>query len=181
MAGPCVNDTPSIALDIVGSPLGELEATKRNRDTNYSGTAGDDTTHNVDDTGVAHTLSQTWNIKNGPLGLATTASDEAHGIIVCAVNPIFIHASGGDISIVGFARLNLDGVLSDERDMISTGVDFPAGTSGFIPWGSLVADLDLAIGGDVDVQLFLSITQTGASGPWTFRYGGSKMVASLGY
>lgn len=180
MSGPCVEDTPSISLDVVGSP-GSLEATKRNRDTSFSGTAGDNVTHNVNDTGVAHTLSQTWNVKNGPLGLATTATDEAHGLIVVAVNPIFIAASGGDISIVGFARLNVGGVLSDERDMISTGVDFPAGTSGFLPWGALVGNLDLAIGDDVDVQLFLSLTQTGASGPWTFRFGGSKMVANLGY
>jgi hypothetical protein len=180
MADPCVDDTPSIALATAGSPS-RLSATKRNRDTAFTGTAGDDTTHNVNDSGVAHTLSQIWNVKNGPAGAAATATDEAHGIIVCAVNPIFIEASGGDITITGFARLNLDGVLSDERDMISTGVDFAAGTSGFLPWGALVANLDLAIGADVDVQLFLSLTQTGASGPWTFRMGGSKMVASLGY
>jgi hypothetical protein len=180
MAGPCADDTPSISLAVVGSP-GSLEATKRNRDTAFTGTAGDDTTHNVNDHDTPHTLSQTWNVKNGPLGLATTASDEAHGIIVCAVNPIFIAASGGDISITGFARLNVDGVLTDERDMISTGVDFAAGTSGFLPWGALVGLLDLAIGADVDVQLFLSLTNVGASGPWTFRFGGSKMVASLGY
>ncbi len=180
MAGPCVEDSPSIELEVVGAP-GSLLATKRNRDTSFTGTAGDDTTHNVNDHDTPHTLSQTWNVKNGPDGLATTATDEAHGIIVVAVNPIFIAASGGDISITGFARLNVDGVLSDERDMISTGVDFPAGTSGFLPWGSLVGNLDLAIGADVDIQLFLSLTQTGASGPWTFRFGGSKMVASLGY
>lgn len=180
MADPCVDDTPSIALATTGVPA-VLAATKRNRDTHFTGTAGDDTTHNVNDTGVAHTLSQTWNCKNGPAGLAATATDSASGIIVVAVNPVFIEASGGDISIVGFARLLLDGVIKDERDMISTGVDFPAGTSGFLPWGALVTTLDLAIGADVDIQLFLSLTQTGASGAWTFRFGGSEMVASLGY
>lgn len=180
MSGACVNDTPSIELLLVGSPE-SLEANKRNHDTTFTGTAGDDTTHNVNDNDTPHTLAQTWNCKNGPDGLATTATDETQGIVVVALNPVFIAASGGDITIEGFARLTIDGDLADERDWASTGVDFPAGTSGFIPWGSLVGQLVIPIGGDVDIDLLLSITQTGASGPWTFRFGGSKMVANLGY
>lgn len=180
MADPCVADTPSIDLETTGSPS-VLSATVRNNGTTFSGTIGDDTTHNVNDHDTPHTLTQTFNVKNGPAGTVASASIASQGIVVVAINPVFIAAPSGDITITGFARLTIDGDVVDERDMISTGVDFPAGTSGFIPFGSLVGQLDIPIAGDVDVEVELEIEQTGASGPWTFRWGGSKLVAELTY
>lgn len=180
MADPCVDDTPTIELNTAGSPA-VLTANVRNHATTFSGTLGDDTTHNVNDNNTDHTLAQTFNVENGPAGSALTASVASQGIVVVALNPVFIAASGGDITITGFARLTIDSVIADERDMPGTGVDFPAGTSGFIPWGALVGQLDIPIGGDVDIDVELLIRQTGASGAWTFRWGGSKLVAELTY
>lgn len=180
MADPCVDDTPTIELLTAGDPA-ILTANVRNPADTFSGTAGDDTTHNVNDNNTPHTLAQTWNIANGPNGGAPTASARCKGIVVCQVNPIFVHATGVDVTLEWFARLIVGGVLADERDCIATGLDIPAGTSQLVSPGGLVGQIDLAIGADVDVDLLLSIENIGASGTWTFRFGGSKMVANLGW
>jgi hypothetical protein len=173
MADPCVTDTPYIALDTAGSPA-VLSATLRNPEETYSGTLGDDTTHNVTDTGVVHTLTQSYVISNA----GGTAA--MRGIVVCALNPIFVFGTN-DVSLVPFARLTVGGVIADERDIAATGVDVPAGTSQLFGLGALVGQIDIAAGASVTIDVLETIKNIGASGQWSFRFGGSKMVIQEGF
>lgn len=173
MADPCVDTTATIALSTAGTPA-VLSADVRNPASTFSGTLGDDTTHAVTDTGVPHTLDQSFTVPNA-------GSKSASGIVVVALNPIYLHATGDDITIVGFARLTVDSVVVDERDLPASGLDVPEGASQLLSWGALVGQIDIASADSTDFQVLLSITQTGASTGWSFRYGGSKAVVTLGY
>jgi hypothetical protein len=179
MSGPCLTDTETIELGLSGSP-GSLEASVRNNATTFSGTLGDDTTHNVNDHDTPHTLSQTFSIENGPAGAALTASAAAQGIIVVAINPIWVFATN-DVSITLDCKLLVGGVLMDERDTSSTGIDIPATTTQLLSPGSLVSQFDIGIGDAVSVEVEYVIENIGSSGQWSFRFGGSKLVATLGY
>lgn len=180
MADPCVDDTPSIDLVLTGTPS-VLTAVKRNRDTQWSGTLGDDTTHAVTDTGVVHTLSGgSFTIDNGPAGAVASGVDQTQGIIVVALNPIWLFATD-DVTIVPFARLTVAGVVQDERDISALGVDVPGGTTQLLALGSLVSQFSIAALGSVAVDVLYTVKNIGASGGWSFRFGGSKLVANLGY
>jgi len=174
MADPCVTDTAYIDLETAGTPA-VLSATLRNPEETFSGTEGDDTTHNVTDTGVVHTLSQTFNISNAG------GSAVCKGVVVLAVNPIFVHATSGDVTLVPFARLTIDGVIADERDVPAAGIDVPQDTSQLLSLGALVGQLDIPAGGNVDVDILVTIENIGASESWSFRMGGSKLVAQMGF
>jgi hypothetical protein len=181
MADPCVDNTPSIEIDVTGTP-GVLTAFKRNHDTSWSGTLGDDTKHDVNDTGVTHTLSGgSFTIDNGPNGDPTaSAVDQVQGIIVVALNPIWVFATD-PVTIVPFARLTVDSVVQDERDISALGVDLPAGTSQLLALGSLVSQFDIPLLSSIPVDVLYTVKNIGASGQWSFRFGGSKLVANLGY
>ncbi len=172
MSGACVNDTPGIELLLVGSPE-SLEANIRNPSASGSGTLGDDTTHNVTDTGVVHTLS------TPPFTVDNSAGTLAlRGIVVVAINPIFVHATGGPISAVPFARLTIDSVIVDERDVPAAGIDVLDDASMLLSLGSLTGELAVPPGTSIDIDVLITIEQIAASTGWSFRFGGSKLVWS---
>lgn len=173
MADPCTTDTPYIALDTTGTPA-VLEAVLRNPEETFSGTMGDDTTHSVNDTGVVHTLTQSFTIDNS----AGTAP--MRGIVVAACNPIFVHGTD-DVSLVPFARLTIDGTPADDRDVPALGIAVPSGTDQLLSLGSLVGQINVAAGDTVTVDFLITIKNVGTSGQWSFRMGGSKLVAQEGF
>lgn len=171
MAGACVTDTPTVELLVVGTP-GSLEANVRNADTTASGTQGDDTTHVVTDTGVNHIQTQTETISN-------PGTKAASGIVVAAINPIWCGQSDGPISLLWEASLTIAGVLADQRDTITTAM-LTGEIRTFSP-GCLVGQITVPAGGSVAVIWEVRIKNDGASAQWSFRFGGSKIVTSLGY
>lgn len=172
MADPCVNDTASIELLTTGDPS-VLRANIRNPSSTGSGTLGDDTTHPVTDTNVVHTLSTPpFTVDNSAGTLALL------GIVVVSLNPIFVHATGGPISAVPFARLTIDGVVTDERDVPALGIDVLEDASMLLGLGSLVGQLNVAAGDTIDIEVLVTIKQIAASTGWSFRFGGSKLVWS---
>jgi hypothetical protein len=176
MADPCVTDTAYIALDTTGTPA-VLEATLRNPEETFSATLGDDTLRNVNDTGVQHDDP----IGGWPQTIDNSAgSAPMRGIVVLAINPIFVFATD-PVSIVAFGRLTIDGVVADERDMPTSGVDLPAGTSQLLSLGCLVGQIDVPAGDTVDIAVSVWVKNVGASGQWSFRFGGSKMVVQEGF
>lgn len=175
MADPCVDDTAGITLSTDGDPA-VLTADIRNPSRTGSGTLGDDTTHNVTDTGVTHTLATPpFTVDNSAGSLAL------NGIVVVALNPIFVHATGGPISAVPFARLTIDGVVTDERDVPAAGIDVLDDGSMLLSLGSLVGQLDVAAGDTIDIDVLVSIKQIAGNVAWSFRFGGSKLVWSQSF
>lgn len=173
MANPCTTDTASIALDAPGSPA-VLEATVRNPSSDFSATFGEDTKHDVNDTGVVHDdpiggWPQTIDNSAGTLTL--------RGIVVVAINPIWIHATDG-VTIVPFGRLTINGAVVDERDVSPLGVDLPSGTTQLLSLGSMVGQLAVPPGASWDIAVLVTLENIGSSGQWSFRFGGSKMVTT---
>lgn len=167
MADPCVEDTVTIHLDTEGTPA-VLFADLRNPPSSGSATQGDDTTHVVTDNDTPHVQTQTDVIDN------TAGSDTMKGIVVVALNPIWAGLPDGPISLLWEASLTIDGVLSDQRDTITTPmVENEVRT--FSP-GCLVGNIAIPAGDTVPVVWEVRITNDGASATWSFRFGGSKMV-----
>lgn len=173
MANPCVADTASIALTADGSPA-VLEATIINPSATFSATFGDDTKRDVTDTGVQHDdPAGGW-----PVSIDNSAGTlTLNGIVVIALNPTWVAATD-PISLVSFARLTINGVVSDERDMQATGIDMLAGASQLVALGSLVGQLSVPPGATHSIAISHWIKNIGASGVWSFRFGGSKLVAT---
>lgn len=144
----------------------------RNPDGTFSATQGDDTTHVVTDTGVAHTQTQTVTISN-------TGSAPLKGIVVVALNPIWAGLPDGPCSLIWEASLTIGGVLADQRDTITQAL-VENEVVQFAP-GCLVGQISIAAGGSVVVIWEKTITNDGASAQWSFRMGGDKLVANLGY
>lgn len=173
MADPCVVDTASIHLDTTGTPA-VLEASIINPSGDFSATFGSDTKFDVNDTGVVHDdpiggWPQTIDNSAGTLTL--------RGIVVVAINPIWIHATDGVI-IVPFGRLTINGAVVDERDVSPLGVDIPNGTTQLLSLGSMVGQLAVPPGASWDIAVLVTLENIGSSGQWSFRFGGSKMVVS---
>lgn len=170
MAGPCVNDTPTIVLSVVGDPIGELEATFANDAGSGSETQGDDTTHVVTDNDTPHIQTQT-NVIDNSAGLAPMS-----GIIVVAINPIWCGDSDGPISLIWEASLTVAGHPSngDQRDTITTQMD--TGEIRTFSPGSLVGNFEVAAGSTQSYTWEVRITNDGASAQWSFRFGGSRVV-----
>jgi hypothetical protein len=173
MADPCVADSAYIGLDTAGSPA-VLTATLRNPENTYSGTDGDDTVHNVNDTGVVHTLTHTYAISNAGGSAAMV------GIVVWATNPIWCHGTD-DVTLVPFARLTVNGSVADERDVATTGIDIPGGTTQLLSLGALVGQINIPAGASHNVEVLQTLENIGASGQWSFRFGGFKMVIQEGF
>jgi hypothetical protein len=173
MADPCVLDTPSIHLDTTGSPAA-LEASVRNPASDFSATFGEDTKHDVNDTGVVH---------DSPIGGWPQSIDNSggsltmHGIVVVAINPIWVFATD-PVTVVPFGRLTINGSVVDERDVNPTGIDLPAGTTQLLSLGSMLGQLGVPPGAAWDIDVMVTLENIGASGQWSFRFGGSKMVVS---
>lgn len=175
MADPCAADTPYIGLDTSGTPA-VLEATLLNPETTFSGTEGDDTTHVVTDNDTPHIQTQTYIIDNS----AGTAP--SRGIIVVALNPIWAgQADGPGASLLVEASLTIAGhpTFGDQRDVITVPMD--TGVIALFSLGSLVGTFDVAAGATQSITYEKRITNDGASVQWSFRMGGDKVVAQMGY
>lgn len=174
MADPCVADTDTIELFTTGDPA-VLEANVRNPAVTFSGTEGDDTTHVVTDSDTPHIQTHTYVIDNS----AGTA--RCRGVIVVALNPIWAGDSDGPISLIWEASLTVAGHPSfgDQRDTITVPLETGEVTT-FYP-GSLVGTFDVAAGATQSITYEKRITNDGASAQWSFRMGGDKLVATLGY
>lgn len=174
MADPCVTNTPYIGLDTTGTPA-VLEATLLNPETTFSGTEGDDTTHVVTDNDTPHIQTHTYVIDN------TAGTAPCRGIIVVALNPIWAGDSDAPISLIWEASLTVAGhsTFGDQRDTITVPVDTGEVTT-FYP-GSLVGTFDVAAGATQSITYEKRITNDGASAQWSFRMGGDKVVAQMGY
>jgi hypothetical protein len=174
MADPCVADSIYIDLEVTGTP-GVLSATLRNPEETYSGTQGDDDTHVVTDSDVVHSQTRTFVISN-------PGSAPARGIIVVALNPIWAGLpDDAGCSLLVNATLVIAGHpdLGDERDTITQ----PLAENEVVQFslGSLVGQLDIPAGGSQSVTYTKSIVNDGASLQWSFRMGGDKLVAQMGY
>lgn len=169
MTGPCLSDSETIELELDGL---NLIANVRNPSSSFSATQGDDTTHVVTDNDTPHVQTRTVVINN-------TGTARTKGIVVVALNPIWSGLPDGPISLIWEASLTIGGVLADQRDTITTPlVENEVET--FSP-GALVGELNIAPGGSVTVTWEKTITNDGASAQWSFRMGGDKLVANLGY
>lgn len=173
MSDPCVADSIYIGLETSGSPA-VLEATLLNPENTFSGTDGDDTTHNVNDTGVVHSLTHTYSIDNSA-GTAPMV-----GIVVWATNPMWVHGTD-DVTLVPFCRLTVDGVVADERDIAASGVDVPSGTTQLFGMGALVGQINVPAGATHTIAVLQNLQNIGSSGQWSFRFGGFKMVVQEGF
>lgn len=172
MSGACVNDTDTIELLLVGSP-DALEANVRNPASTFSGTEGDDTTHVVTDTGVPHIQTHTFNIAN-------TGSAQCKCLVVVTLNPIWAGLPDGPCSLIWEASLTIEGSgVVDQRDTITQGL-VENEVVQFCP-GVLLGQVTIPAGSDRDVTYEKRITNDGASAQWSFRMGGDKLVATLGY
>lgn len=171
MADPCVEDTIYIELDTTGTPA-VLSATLRNPEETFSATQGDDTTHVVTDHNVAHIQTQTVTITN-------PGTAPARGIVVVALNPIWAGLPDGPVSLIWEASLTIGGVLADQRDTITQALVANEVVQ-FSP-GSLVGQIDIPAASSVVVTWEKRITNDGASAQWSFRMGGDKLVAQMGY
>lgn len=169
MTGPCLEDTETIALSLDGL---NLIADVRNPSSSFSATQGDDTTHVVTDADVPHIQTQTVVINN-------TGSARTKGIIVVALNPIWAGLPDGPISLIWEASLTIAAVLADQRDTVTQAM-VENEIVQFSP-GALVGQIDIGPGGSVSVTWEKRITNDGASAQWSYRMGGDKLVANLGY
>jgi hypothetical protein len=178
MADPCVVDTASIHLDTTGTPA-VLEASVRNPSSTYSATMGADDKFDVTDTGVQHDAPKdTTGPHPWPQVIDNTAGSlPLVGIAVLAINPIWV-AAVDPISIVAFGRITFDGVVMDERDMEATGIDMLAGSSTLVSLGCLLAQISVPAGSTKEIDAFVWIKNIGASGDWSFRFGGSEMIVT---
>lgn len=171
MADPCVEDTPYIGLDTTGSPA-VLAATLLNPASSGSDTQGDDTTHVVTDSDVWHIQTQNVTLDN------SAGTGAMGGILVAAINPLWVGESDGPISIIWEASLTVVGHAdrSDQRDTITTPMD--TGEIRTFSPGCLVGNVVVPAGGTQVVTWEVRVKNDGAGAQWSFRFGGSRLVWS---
>lgn len=174
MAGPCVVDSETVVLTVVGSP-GSLHAEAREVSNTFSATQGDALPHTVTDAGVDHVQTRTIAVPN-PL-----ADSPVTGIVVCKFDPIIVTDWSADLAPVWSAELIIGGVTQDQfqsNDVTLDSADTPAYLQCVIP--ALLGQIDIAAGGSTSVTFRKTVTNNATSQTWTFVTNGDKMVVQLG-
>lgn len=173
MAGPCVDDSETVELTVVGAP-GELHARAHDVSNDYSATQGDAVPHTVTDGGVVHTQTQTVNVPN-PL-----TESAVRGILVAKFDPIIVTDWAADVEIVYGCELIIGGVSQDvyTNTVDLDSADTPPTLICALP--VLLGQIVIAASGTTSVVFRKTVENNGLSTTWTFRMDGDKIVVQLG-